>query len=106
MLITSITGVVLVALGATGALGKVPPNKWFGMSTAKTLSDDKIWYDVHRIAGRGMLIAGGLLCVAALALFLLWEEMSEMTRLMIAAGVVLASLAILVSRIFAALDRL
>jgi uncharacterized membrane protein len=61
---TSIIGyllpIVFAALAAPLALGKVPPNGFYGFRTPKTLSSPDIWYPANRIAGWLMIAAAAL----------------------------------------------
>src|SRR5215468_7723059 len=38
--------------------GRVPPNRYYGFRTPKTLSDPAIWYEVNRYSGHDLLLAG------------------------------------------------
>ena len=38
-------------------LGLIPRNRFYGVRTLKTLSDDRVWYVVNRLAGAGVMIA-------------------------------------------------
>lgn len=38
-------------------LGLVPRNRYYGVRTVRTLSDDKIWYRTNRIAGGAVMLA-------------------------------------------------
>ena len=40
--------------------GLVPPNRFYGVRTAKTLSNSALWYRVNRFAAVGMIICSGL----------------------------------------------
>lgn len=48
---------LMAALAIPMALGKVPPNAFYGFRTPKTLSSPTIWYPANRVGGRYMLIA-------------------------------------------------
>jgi uncharacterized membrane protein len=71
-----IDGVLLIALGIPLLLGQVSPNSWYGFRTRKTLSDEKIWYAVNRVAGRDMILAGTIIIMSALSLLLLGGRVS------------------------------
>jgi uncharacterized membrane protein len=58
----------MIALAIPLILRKVRPNPWYGFRTRKTLSHGKIWYAANRYAGKALLLAGGVIVVAALAL--------------------------------------
>jgi len=40
-------------------LGVVPPNRWYGMRTPKTLADRALWFSANRFAGWAFLVAAG-----------------------------------------------
>jgi uncharacterized membrane protein len=47
-----------VVLGVPMALGLVPPNRFYGYRTRKTLSSAVVWYRANRISGSSLIIAG------------------------------------------------
>jgi uncharacterized membrane protein len=56
-----------VVFGIPIALGLVPPNRFYGYRTRKTLSSVDVWYRANRVCGRCMAIAGfAALCHNAL----------------------------------------
>jgi hypothetical protein len=56
-----------VVFGIPMALGLVPPNRFYGYRTRKTLSSVEIWYRANRVSGWCMAIAGiAALCHNAL----------------------------------------
>ncbi len=63
-----VDGLLLIALGVPLLQGQMPPNSWYGFRTRKTLSDEKIWYAVNRVAGKDMILAGAVIIVSALLL--------------------------------------
>jgi uncharacterized membrane protein len=62
-------GVVFLALGIPLLRGRISPNPTYGFRTAKTLSDERVWYAVNRVCGKDMVVAGIVVIVASLALF-------------------------------------
>jgi uncharacterized membrane protein len=50
---------------------RVPPNRCYGFRTAKTLSEPKIWYEVNRIQGKDLFVAGALITISSLMMLLL-----------------------------------
>ncbi|HEX7680588.1 MAG TPA: SdpI family protein [Thermoanaerobaculia bacterium] len=46
-------------------LGLIPPNRLYGFRTAKTLSDEGIWYRVNRLAGFAVMIASAVYVAVA-----------------------------------------
>lgn len=63
-------GILFIALGIPLFRGRVPPNSWYGFRTRKTLSDEKIWYAVNRVAGKDMILAGAVVIVSSSILLL------------------------------------
>jgi hypothetical protein len=47
-----------VVFGIPMALGLVPPNRFYGYRTRKTLSSLDVWYRANRVSGWSMLVAG------------------------------------------------
>ena len=64
-------GLLLTGLSIPMALGRIKPNGLYGFRTAKTLSDERIWYAVNAYAGRRMLVVGMLFIQAVFALYLI-----------------------------------
>lgn len=61
-------GLIIAASAAPLILGKIPPNRWYGFRTPKTLRDPAIWYSANAYAGRWLLAAGLIIAAAAVAL--------------------------------------
>ncbi len=55
-----------VVLGIPLMLGKVGPNRWYGVRFRATLEDPTIWYAVNKRAGQDMTISGTICLVFAL----------------------------------------
>jgi SdpI/YfhL protein family len=45
--------------------GLVPRNRFYGVRTSKTLSDDRTWYSVNRLAAAAIMAASGVYGVVA-----------------------------------------
>jgi hypothetical protein len=62
---------MLVVSGAIGVscvpliLGRVPPNRLYGIRTRRTLEDKALWYRVNRVGG-WMLLVASLISLALL----------------------------------------
>ncbi len=55
---------LFLALAAPMTLGLVPPNRFYGMRTDKTLSSPEIWFPANRAAGWFMVAAAAIaLCI-------------------------------------------
>ncbi len=46
--------------------GLIPRNRFYGVRTRKTLSEDRVWYAVNRLAAAGLMIAGVVYGLVAL----------------------------------------
>jgi uncharacterized membrane protein len=57
-LIAYVMPALAVMLGVPMALGLVPPNRFYGYRTRKTLSSVVVWYRANRISGSSLIIAG------------------------------------------------
>lgn len=56
-----ISAVVLVLLAIPLWRGWVPPNRWYGVRTRATLSDQERWYAVNASSGFDLLVSGIIL---------------------------------------------
>jgi uncharacterized membrane protein len=56
---------LLAALGLPLQRGWVPPNRWYGFRTKRTLSDREIWYAVNRVTGFWLLATGAATAASA-----------------------------------------
>jgi uncharacterized membrane protein len=54
-------GVVVVVGARLLIFGLIPPNRWYGVRTSKTLCDQEKWYRANRYAGINYLLLGLLL---------------------------------------------
>jgi hypothetical protein len=72
-LLYGLMGLVFIAIGIPLALESVPPNHWYGFRTAKTLSNQAIWYAANRVTGIDLIIAGVVIALGMLAMFILHE---------------------------------
>ena len=66
-------GLLFIALSIPLIKGRVPPNAFYGFRTAKTLSDSKIWYEINRLSGIDLLIAGALISFGSVAMLFLGQ---------------------------------
>ena len=69
-----IAGLVLFAVGVPLLRGWVPRNRLAGFRTSKTLSNNRVWYEANRVAGRDLMIAGAVVMTTAIASALLYKE--------------------------------
>ncbi|QNP40194.1 SdpI family protein [Lysobacter solisilvae (ex Woo and Kim 2020)] len=85
------------ALGVLLILKAIPPNRWFGLRTTRTLADPAVWYRAHRAYGWLFLAIG--LVAATLGL---WPTTPVHPAWGLVGVLVLASATILVYRRYAA----
>jgi len=71
-LLTLVLPLVNVAVAMPLALRKVPPNRWYGFRTKRTLSDTQFWYEVNSRGGMNLVIASA---IALAARFFLMQTM-------------------------------
>lgn len=62
---------ILVILGLPLYFQKIPPNRFYGFRTPRTLADPKVWYPVNRVTGGWMAVTGAATAIAAT-----WAEQS------------------------------
>ena len=55
-----IPAVLILLLSIPLIIGIVPRNRFYGIRTRKTLSDDAIWYPANRFGGWALIIASCL----------------------------------------------
>jgi len=73
-LLFALVGVLFVGLSIPLMRNRVPPNRYYGFRTPKTLSDTKIWYEVNRISGNDLFVAGAVITISSLVMFALAQE--------------------------------
>jgi uncharacterized membrane protein len=67
-LLFALVGLLFVGLSIPLIQNPVPPNRFYGFRTPKTLSDTKIWYEVNHISGNDLLVAGALITSSSLTM--------------------------------------
>ena len=61
----ALLGLLFIGLGLPLWSRRVPPNKYYGCRTTKTLSDTEIWYEANSEHGRDLVFAGSLVFAAS-----------------------------------------
>jgi uncharacterized membrane protein len=91
--ILSIVPVLTIALSIPMVLGKIPPNRFYGFRTRKTLSNPEVWYRANRLAGIDLIVASlASLLASALVIPLLPEQAAvSASVLLFAIGAMLAT---------------
>ena len=56
----AIPAVALFILAIPLVLGLIPRNRFYGMRTARTLSDERAWYAANRVAGIAVMAASAV----------------------------------------------
>lgn len=69
----ALVGLLFVGLSIPLIEQWVPPNRYYGFRTAKTLTNPDVWYEVNRVSGTDLLIAGALITSSSL-MMLLWAQ--------------------------------
>jgi uncharacterized membrane protein len=59
-----ITGPLLVLLAIPLWARRVPPNRFYGVRTRTTFSDEALWYEINARSGRDLALAAALFTVA------------------------------------------
>lgn len=65
---------LLLLLGLPMALGKVPPNPWYGFRSPRALSSPDAWYPVNRLGGFSLMAAGVIAALANGALAICFSD--------------------------------
>lgn len=72
-------GLLFIGLGIPLILEKVPPNRWYGLRVAKTLSSERIWYPANRVAGYDLMWAGIAIAITTVITGLFFERLDSTT---------------------------
>jgi hypothetical protein len=56
----TIPALLLFFVAVPLVLGVIPRNRFYGVRTARTLSDDGVWYPANRLAGAAIMAASGV----------------------------------------------
>jgi uncharacterized membrane protein len=67
-------GTLLVLLGLPLYFRRVPPNRFYGFRTGRTLADPAAWYAVNRVAGGWLVVTGA--ATAGVATAVEWLKLS------------------------------
>ena len=73
-LLFGLTGLLFVGLSIPLMQSRIPPNRFYGFRTAKTLRDPKIWYEANRIQGHDLFLAGALITISSIAMLLIAQD--------------------------------
>jgi uncharacterized membrane protein len=70
-LLFALVGVLFIGLSIPLIQKRVAPNRYYGFRTRKTLSNPDIWYEINRISGTDLFIAGALITLSSLTMMVL-----------------------------------
>lgn len=62
-------GLLFVGLALPLIRRRVPPNRYYGFRTPKTLASRTTWYAANEVAGRALLVAGVVVSLGSLLLY-------------------------------------
>ena len=60
---------VLLAVSLPLALGRVPPNRWYGFRTPGTLANRDVWYQANAESGKRLMAAAVTIAAGAFGFF-------------------------------------
>ena len=92
-LLFAVIGTVFIVLGIPLKQGAIPPNRFYGFRTRKTLSDREVWYAINRVTGIDMIRVGGLMVVVSLLLLAIRNWIGPDVMLFILLAVMVISVA-------------
>src|SRR5512140_736227 len=98
-----VLGLLFILLGLPLKQGKIPPNHWYGFRTRKTLTNDKIWYDINKITGEYMVKIGVVVTFSSLLILSFRGWLPVEFAVAIQTAIMLASVAWMVIRGFSIL---
>ncbi len=101
-----IAGLALFAAGVPLLRGWIPRNRLAGFRTPKTLSNDSVWYEANRVAGRDLMIAGAVVMATTVASALLAKQVPGLPIEKINRWVCVGALLIAALHSFIALRRM
>ena len=85
-------GLLVILICVPMILEMVPPNNWYGFRTRRTLSDPDVWYPANRIAGQYLAVAGTVIVLTTLLVFLFQKSLRPNTASIILLSVSLISI--------------
>lgn len=95
-LLFALVGVLYVGLGIPLLQRRIPPNRFYGSRTKKTLSDERIWYAVNRITGRDLIIGGVALVITAVGVHFFGQSLDPHHATMILLTMLVVSVIVMV----------
>jgi uncharacterized membrane protein len=99
-------GFLLIGISIPLMLEKVPPNRWYGLRVAKTLSSESIWYPANRVAGFDLMWAGIAIAITSVITGLFFARLGSTIFQTINFAVFIAALITAAVHSFLHLNRL
>jgi uncharacterized membrane protein len=101
-----VVGLLFIFLGLPLKQGKIPPNHWYGFRTRKTLTNEKIWYEINKITGEDMVKIGVVVMLSSLLILSFRGWLPVEAAVAIQTTIVLASVAWMAIRGFSLLNKM
>jgi uncharacterized membrane protein len=73
-LLSYLLPIVTVLIALPLVLRSVPPNRWYGFRTRKTLSNPDLWYEANYKGGVGLIVASVIALVGRAILLAAFER--------------------------------
>lgn len=99
-------GLLFVALALPLIRRRVPPNRYYGFRTPRTLASRTAWYAANEAAGRALLVAGVAVSLGSLLLLPLARRLPVALHVAAELVLVVVATALAVRRSLRALDHL
>jgi uncharacterized membrane protein len=99
-------GLGFSALGIPLALRRVPPNSTYGFRMAKTLADPRVWYAANRAQGVDLCIAGVVIVVLSIGLYVVLRDQSPSRLALADVGMMVLVLGVVAAHGYLVLERL
>lgn len=96
LLLTVVGSYLLIAgLSVPLILQRVPPNRFYGFRSKRTLGDEEIWYRVNRLGGVFLLLSSlGTLIASLVPMLAVWPDVGAAATTL--TGVVISSAVVMV----------
>jgi uncharacterized membrane protein len=101
-----LVGFLFIVISIPFILEKVPPNRWYGLRVAKSLSSERIWYQANRVAGYDLMWAGIAIAITSVITGLFFARLGSAIFQTINFAVFIAALITAAVHSFLYLNRL
>ena len=98
-------GLLITAVSIPLVLGKIPPNRLYGVRTRKTLSNNEVWYKANKYTGKDFLICGLVVSAGALVLWMFKAKLSFSAVSWIGTALLMVPLLVVVVRALSYLKK-